>query len=75
MAETVDAVYENGVLRLTQPLMGFREHSKVKVTVQPGEGAQHVLAGCVGTLPDEDAAEMRDSIEQEFEKVDIREWE
>jgi predicted DNA-binding antitoxin AbrB/MazE fold protein len=33
MAVTVEAIYENGVLRPTEPL-GFREHEKVRITVQ-----------------------------------------
>jgi predicted DNA-binding antitoxin AbrB/MazE fold protein len=34
MAITVDAVYENGVLRLAQSLP-FKENEKVRVTVEP----------------------------------------
>jgi predicted DNA-binding antitoxin AbrB/MazE fold protein len=34
MAFTVEAVYENGVLKPAQPLP-FQEHEKVRVTVQP----------------------------------------
>ena len=34
MAITVEAVYENGVLKPAQPLP-FREHEKVRITVQP----------------------------------------
>jgi predicted DNA-binding antitoxin AbrB/MazE fold protein len=33
MALIVEAVYENGVLRPTEPL-GLREHEKVRITVQ-----------------------------------------
>jgi predicted DNA-binding antitoxin AbrB/MazE fold protein len=35
MPITVEAVYENGVLKLEQPLP-LKEHEKVRVTVQPG---------------------------------------
>ena len=34
----------------------------------------HTVASCVGILPDEDAREMRELIESEFEKVDLRDW-
>jgi predicted DNA-binding antitoxin AbrB/MazE fold protein len=34
MAITVEAVYENGVLKPFQPLP-FQEHEKVRVTLQP----------------------------------------
>jgi predicted DNA-binding antitoxin AbrB/MazE fold protein len=34
MSITVDAVYENGVLKLNQPLP-FQEHEAVRITVEP----------------------------------------
>jgi predicted DNA-binding antitoxin AbrB/MazE fold protein len=34
MAITVDAVYENGTLKLERPLP-LKEHEKVRVTVEP----------------------------------------
>jgi predicted DNA-binding antitoxin AbrB/MazE fold protein len=37
MPLTVDATYENGVLRPAQPLP-LNEHQKVRVTVQPLDG-------------------------------------
>lgn len=67
MAETVDAIYEDGVLRLSRPLQRVEEHSHVKVTVDTPRGVRHPLSDCVGILPDEDAAEMRQIIEAEFE--------
>ena len=68
--QTVKAVFENGVLRPLTPLNGVPERRQVEVTVTVDESA-HPLADCVGILPDEDAAEMRAAIEQEFEKVDF----
>jgi predicted DNA-binding antitoxin AbrB/MazE fold protein len=34
MALTIEAVYENGVLKPTQPLP-LKEHEKVRITVEP----------------------------------------
>ena len=34
MSFTVDATYENGTLKLTQPLP-LREHERVRVTIEP----------------------------------------
>lgn len=34
MAITIEAVYENGVLKPSQPLP-FKEHEKVNITVEP----------------------------------------
>ena len=44
MTITIDAVYENGVLKPSQPLP-FREHEKVQVTVQPGLSRARQTAG------------------------------
>ena len=71
--QTVDAVYENGVLRPLTPLTGVPEHGAVRITVTVDEPA-HPLAACVGILPDADADEMRSAIEREFEGVDPNEW-
>jgi predicted DNA-binding antitoxin AbrB/MazE fold protein len=66
MAQTVEAIYEGGVLRPIQPLEGVAEHSKVRVTVEVQDKALHPLADCVGILPDADADEIRRIIEEEF---------
>jgi predicted DNA-binding antitoxin AbrB/MazE fold protein len=65
MTQTVDAIYEDGILRPIQPLEGIAEHCKVKVTIEVGERI-YSLAECVGILPDEDAEEMRNIIEADF---------
>jgi predicted DNA-binding antitoxin AbrB/MazE fold protein len=44
MALTVEAVYENGVLKPTQPLP-LKEHERVRVTVQAQPGAARESAG------------------------------
>ncbi|MCS6831819.1 MAG: antitoxin family protein [Armatimonadota bacterium] len=74
MTQTVDAIYENGVLRPVQPLSGIRERSRVRVTIEVRDSSTHPLADCVGILPDGEAQEMRQIIEEEFEKVNPDEW-
>lgn len=74
MTRTVQALYENGVLRPLEPLEGVAEHSRVQVTVELQERLRHPLADCIGTLPDDDAQEMLNIIENEFERVDAEEW-
>ncbi|MCS6922857.1 MAG: antitoxin family protein [Fimbriimonadales bacterium] len=61
---TIEAVYERGVLRPLRPLE-LPEHTRVRLTVEPTP--THPLTDCLGIMPDEDAAEMRRIIEQEFE--------
>lgn len=74
MAKTIDAIYEKGVLRPLSPIKGLRSRQKVRITVEPPLKRKHPLAGLCGTLPDTDAADMLRTIENEFEKVDLREW-
>ena len=73
MTRTVQALYENGVLRPLEPLEGVAEHSHVQVTVELMERRQ-LLVDCIGTLPDDDAQEMLSIIEDEFERVDAEGW-
>ena len=72
MTRTLDAVYENGVFRPVEPLEGIDENSRVRIQVDTG--TRHPLADAIGILSDEDAAEMRRLIEEEFETIDARDW-
>jgi predicted DNA-binding antitoxin AbrB/MazE fold protein len=47
MAITVDAIYENGILKLGQPLP-LPEHEKVRVTVHTGVSRARQTAGLMG---------------------------
>jgi predicted DNA-binding antitoxin AbrB/MazE fold protein len=53
MTITIDATYENGVLKLEQPLP-LKEHEKVRVTVQsvtpPADEAERVVRRSYGLL-------------------------
>ncbi len=74
MTQTIDAIYEDGILRPIQPLEGVAERSRVRLTVEVAQPAVHPLADCFGILPDEDAQEMLRIIEEEFERVNPDEW-
>jgi predicted DNA-binding antitoxin AbrB/MazE fold protein len=53
MAITVEAVYENGVLKPAQPLP-FKEHEKVALTVEPaGPSLAERIAARAAALPPE----------------------
>jgi predicted DNA-binding antitoxin AbrB/MazE fold protein len=43
---TVEAVYENGVLKPTQPLP-LQEHEKVRVTIEPAPSVAERTAGMI----------------------------
>ena len=47
MTITIDAIYENGVLRPIQPL-ALQEHEQVRVTVEPGKNWADATAGMIG---------------------------
>ena len=55
MTLTVEAIYENGVLKPLQPLP-FKEHEKVRITVKPAVSHVRRSAGLIGwTGSQEDA--------------------
>ncbi len=74
MTRTINAIYEGGVLRPLESLDGIAEHARVRLMVEDVESSGSGLAECIGTLPDEDAAEMRRIVESEFEQVNLGEW-
>ncbi|NOT01659.1 MAG: antitoxin family protein [Phycisphaerales bacterium] len=74
MTRTIDAVYEGGVLRPLQLQDGIAEHARVRLTLETVGSATGGMADCVGTLPDDDAAEMRRIVHDQFEQVNPGEW-
>jgi len=71
--ETLKAVFENGVFRPLRRPKGLAERREVTLTVTVEEGASS-LADFAGRVSSDDAQEMREVIEREFERVDPREW-
>ncbi len=72
--QTVEAIYENGVLRPLKALEGVAEHCKVKITIQREETTPHPLLRFAGILSDDEAAELRRIIEEEFARIDPDAW-
>ena len=70
MTKTVEAVYENGVLRPLRPIKGLKKNQRVDITVATVTKKKHPLHGLCGIMPNADAAEMLKTVENEFEKVD-----
>jgi predicted DNA-binding antitoxin AbrB/MazE fold protein len=56
MAHRVEAVYEGGLLRLTEPLP-LKEHEKVQVVVYAGPSRVRETAGLMGWTGPADLAE------------------
>ena len=74
MLQVIEAIYENGVLRPLEPLTGFPEHSKLKITIEAEEIKPHPLLQFAGILSDEEATELTRIIETEFEEIDPNAW-
>jgi predicted DNA-binding antitoxin AbrB/MazE fold protein len=56
MPYTVEAIYENGILKLTQPLP-LKEHERVRVTIQPRSNwvqETHGICGWKGSAEEAD---------------------
>ncbi len=64
MSLTVEAVYENGVLKLAQPLP-LKEHERVQITIQSRTGTPADLYGIVGWAGDHETLE-RIALDPEF---------
>ena len=73
-SQTIEAVYENGVLRPLQGLLGLMEHSKVKIAVKSKETPAHPLLQFAGIVTNEEATEFQSVITQEFEQIDSNGW-
>ena len=71
-AQTVEAVYEDNVLKPLKPLKGIMEHENVMVIVRH-HPAKRSLRGIKGTLSHKEAKEMQDVVNAEFEKIE-GEW-
>ena len=56
MGITVEAVYENGVLKPTEPLP-FQEHEKVRITVKPATSRVRQTAGLIGWTGSQEEAD------------------
>jgi predicted DNA-binding antitoxin AbrB/MazE fold protein len=73
MSETLPAVFENGVFRPLRRPKELTEHRQVTLTVDVAEDVSS-LSEVAGSLSPEDAQEMREIVEREFERVEPREW-
>jgi predicted DNA-binding antitoxin AbrB/MazE fold protein len=64
MTLTVEAVYENGVLKPAQPLP-LKEHERVRITVEPGDSPLLRAYGLMGWTGDAQTLE-RIALDPEF---------
>lgn len=72
MAQTVEVVYEDNVLKPIGPIGGIKEHERVLVILCP-HPSKKGLRELVGTLTHEEAEAMQKLIDEEFERIE-GEW-
>ena len=70
--QTIEAVYEDNVLKPIKPLKGIMEHQNVIVVIRP-RPIRKGLRDVVGTLTHDEAKEQQKLIDEEFEKIE-GEW-
>ncbi|VVB53628.1 Uncharacterised protein [uncultured archaeon] len=71
-AQTIEAIYEDNVLKPLKPLKGIMEHENVVLIVQ-SHPAKRNLREIKGTLSHKEAVEMQELVNAEFEKIE-GEW-
>ncbi len=69
MTRTIEAVYENGMLRPREPLDGLPDKTHVRITIHTRDSSGSRVVQCAGSISDEDAEQMKQIIEREFERM------
>lgn len=74
MTRTIEAVYENGMLRPLEPLDELPDKTQVRITIHTRDSSGARVVQCAGSLPDEDAEQIKQIIEREFERIEPDAW-
>ena len=72
MTKTVEAIYEDKVLKPIEPIKGIKEHERV-LLILCSHPIKKGLRELVGTLTHEEAEVMQKLIDEEFENIE-GEW-
>ncbi len=73
MIQQLSAIYENGLLRpLNNP--NLPENSEVNLVIETDLNLQHPLLQFAGIISNEEAQEIENIINQEFNQVNKNEW-
>lgn len=68
--QTVEAIYEDGVLRPIKALSGLPEYSRVKITIEYDQTPPHPLLQFAGILSDDEAATLQRALRDECQQPD-----
>lgn len=74
MPKTIEAIYNQGVIKPIKPIEGFEDNAIIKVRILTYPEKKTSVLKFAGILSDEEAKEMMDIIEGEFERVNPDEW-
>jgi len=74
MPKTIEAIYKKGIIKPIKPIEGFEEDSIIKVRILTHPEKKNPILKFAGILTDEEANEMSNIIEEEFEKINPDEW-
>ncbi len=72
MTKMIEAIYEDELLKPLAPIEGLKKHARVWLILCP-RPEKKALWELAGTLTHEEAQEMRQVIDKEFEKIE-GEW-
>jgi len=74
MSQTIAAVYKSGHFIPLMPVNDFKDNQPVELRIKLSQKKEHPLMRFVGIINDEEATELTNIIEEEFEKVNFDEW-
>ncbi len=74
MTKTIQAIYKYGILRPLEPIEGIREDTEVEITIAFKQKELSPTLRFAGILSEEEANRMLKVVEEEFERVNLNEW-
>lgn len=74
MTKTIQAIYKYGILRPLEPIEGIREDTEVEITIAFKQKELSPILRFAGILSEEEANRMLKVVEEEFERVNLNEW-
>ncbi|MBI2470751.1 MAG: antitoxin family protein [Planctomycetes bacterium] len=74
MTKTIHAIYKQGLLKPLEPIEGIKENAEVEITISVGDAGESRILKFAGILSDDEANRMLQTVEEEFERIDMNEW-
>lgn len=74
MSQAINAIYKGGHFVPLAPVQGVQDNQSVRLTILVSKKEEHPLMRFVGSISNEEANELSEVIQEEFEKVNSDEW-